>query len=88
MIGFITPLSNNFCANCNRIRLTSTGKLFMCLGQNDNIDFRSILRSGNIAQLNSSIDKAMKIKPKAHEFNISKRNQKPAVDRHMSVTGG
>ena len=88
LIGFITPLSNNFCANCNRIRLTSTGKLFMCLGQNDNIDFRSILRSGNIAELNSSIDKAMKIKPKAHEFNISKRNQKPAVDRHMSVTGG
>jgi len=88
LIGFITPLSNNFCANCNRIRLTSTGKLFMCLGQNDNIDFRSIIRTGNIMQLHSSIDKAMKIKPKAHDFNISKRNQRPAVSRHMSVTGG
>lgn len=88
LIGFITPLSNNFCANCNRIRLTSTGKLFMCLGQNDNIDFRSIIRTGNIMQLNSSIDKAMKIKPKAHDFNITKRNQRPSVSRHMSVTGG
>tara|TARA_Y100000766_G_scaffold284762_1_gene304517 strand:- start:3493 stop:4521 length:1029 start_codon:yes stop_codon:yes gene_type:complete len=88
LIGFITPLSNNFCANCNRIRLTSTGKLFMCLGQNDSIDFRSIIRTGNIMQLHSSIDKAMKIKPKAHDFNISKRNQRPAVSRHMSVTGG
>jgi cyclic pyranopterin phosphate synthase len=60
----------------------------MCLGQNDNIDFRSIIRTGNIMQLNSSIDKAMKIKPKAHNFDISKRNQKPSVRRHMSVTGG
>ena len=88
LIGFISPLSNNFCANCNRIRLTSTGKLYMCLGQNKNINFREIIRSGDISELNSSIDIAMKNKPKSHDFQISERNQKPYISRHMSVTGG
>ena len=88
LIGFITPLSNNFCASCNRIRLTSTGKLYMCLGQNNNIDFRNLLREGDEKSLNLAIDTAMKNKPKSHDFDISYKNQKPAVDRHMSVTGG
>ena len=88
LIGFITPLSNNFCASCNRIRLTSTGKLYMCLGQNNNIDFRNLLREGDKKSLNLAIDTAMKNKPKSHDFDISYKNQKPAVDRHMSVTGG
>ena len=88
LIGFITPLSNNFCASCNRIRLTSTGKLYMCLGQNNNIDFRNLLRESDKKSLNLAIDTAMKNKPKSHDFDISYKNQKPAVDRHMSVTGG
>ena len=88
LIGFITPLSNNFCASCNRIRLTSTGKLYMCLGQNNNIDFRNLLREGDKKSLNLAIDTAMKNKPKSHDFDISYKNQKPSVDRHMSVTGG
>ena len=88
LIGFITPLSNNFCASCNRIRLTSTGKLYMCLGQNNNIDFRNLLRESDKKSLNLAIDTAMKNKPKSHDFDISYKNQKPSVDRHMSVTGG
>ena len=88
LIGFITPLSNNFCASCNRVRLTSTGKLYMCLGQNNNIDFRNLLREGDKKSLNLAIDTAMKNKPKSHDFDISYKNQKPSVDRHMSVTGG
>ena len=88
LIGFITPLSNNFCASCNRIRLTSTGKLYMCLGQNNNIDFRNLLREGDEKSLNLAIDIAMKNKPKSHDFDISYKNQAPAVNRHMSVTGG
>ena len=88
LIGFITPLSNNFCSSCNRIRLTSTGKLYMCLGQNNNIDFRNLLREGDKKSLNLAIDTAMKNKPKSHDFDISYKNQKPSVDRHMSVTGG
>ena len=88
LIGFITPLSNNFCSNCNRIRLTSIGKLYMCLGQNDNIDFRNIMRNENIDSLNLAIDRAMHTKPKAHDFDISYKNQTPEIKRHMSVTGG
>tara|TARA_Y100000389_G_scaffold57483_1_gene53517 strand:+ start:18488 stop:19393 length:906 start_codon:yes stop_codon:yes gene_type:complete len=88
LIGFITPLSNNFCSSCNRIRLTSTGKLYMCLGQNNNIDFRTLLREDDEKSLNLAIDTAMKNKPKSHDFDISYKNQKPSVDRHMSVTGG
>ena len=88
LIGFITPLSNNFCASCNRIRLTSTVKLYMCLGQNNNIDFRNLLRECDEKSLNLAIYTAMKNKPKSHDFDISYKNQKPSVDRHMSVTGG
>ena len=88
LVGFITPLSNNFCASCNRVRLTCTGKLYMCLGQDNNIDFRNLLRTEDDLSLNLAIDRAMRNKPKSHDFDISYKNQAPAVNRHMSVTGG
>ena len=88
LIGFITPLSDNFCSSCNRIRLTSTGKLYMCLGQNNNIDFRNLLRKGDEKSFILAIESAMKNIPKSHDFDISYKNQTPAVERHMSVTGG
>ena len=87
-IGFITPITNNFCASCNRIRITSTGKLFMCLGQNDHIDFREILRKDfSDNYIKEKISLAMKIKPKRHDFLIEEKT-KPYVKRHMNVTGG
>jgi len=87
-IGFITPMTNNFCANCNRIRITSTGKLFMCLGQNDYVDFREILRKHYSNEyIKEKIVYALKIKPKKHDFLIEK-NLKPYMQRHMNVTGG
>ena len=87
-IGFITPLTNNFCANCNRIRITSTGKLYMCLGQNDYVDFREILRNDySNDYIKEKINFALKIKPKKHDFLIEK-NSKPYMTRHMNVTGG
>lgn len=85
-IGFITPLSNNFCAGCNRVRLTCTGKLYLCLGQNDEADLRKVLRDGG--DLDAALTEAMTRKPKAHDFLIEGRGEKPAVDRHMSITGG
>ena len=87
-IGFITPLTNNFCSNCNRVRITSTGKLFMCLGQNDYVDFRKILRSDySDKYIKEKIKFALRIKPKKHDFIIEK-NLKPYMNRHMNVTGG
>jgi len=85
-IGFITPLSNNFCAGCNRVRLTCTGKLFLCLGQNDDADLRAVLRSGG--DLDAALTEAMTRKPKAHDFLIDAPGKAPAVARHMSMTGG
>jgi len=85
-LGFITPLSNNFCAGCNRVRLTCTGKLFMCLGQDDDADLRHVLRTGG--DLHSALSEAMTRKPKAHDFRIEKAGAAPAVARHMSMTGG
>lgn len=85
-IGFITPLSNNFCGSCNRVRLTCTGKLFLCLGQNDDADLREILRSGQ--DLGAALTEAMTRKPKAHDFRIESHGEAPAVQRHMSMTGG
>jgi cyclic pyranopterin phosphate synthase len=88
-LGFITPLTHNFCESCNRVRLTCTGTLYMCLGQNDAADLRAALRSGaSDDALNSAIDEAISRKPKGHDFVIDRRSQKPAVARHMSVTGG
>ncbi|MEZ5995607.1 MAG: GTP 3',8-cyclase MoaA [Hyphomonadaceae bacterium] len=86
-LGFITPLSHNFCAACNRVRLTCTGTLFMCLGQNDCVDFRAPLRAGaSDDDLDKLIAAAIAQKPDAHAFKIE--NPAPAVERHMSVTGG
>jgi cyclic pyranopterin phosphate synthase len=88
-IGFITPLTHNFCESCNRVRLTCTGTLFMCLGQNDAADLRTPLRtSEDDAVVMAAIDEAIARKPKGHDFVIDRRHRAPAVPRHMSVTGG
>ena len=87
-LGFITPLSHNFCDSCRRMRLTCTGTLYMCLGQDDAVDLRPALRAGDETMLDSAIDRALKAKPKAHDFLLPVPGQKPAVARHMSVTGG
>jgi cyclic pyranopterin phosphate synthase len=88
-IGFITPMTHNFCEGCNRVRLTCTGTLFMCLGQHDSADLRAPLRaSANDTLLDAAIDEAIARKPKGHDFIIDRRHAKPAVSRHMSVTGG
>ena len=88
-IGFITPMTHNFCESCNRVRLTCTGTLYMCLGQEDAADLRAPLRaSAADAQLFAAIDEAILRKPKGHDFVIDRRTKKPAVARHMSVTGG
>jgi GTP 3',8-cyclase len=88
-LGFITPLTHNFCESCNRVRLTCTGTLFMCLGQEDAADLRTPLRAseGN-ALLEAAIDEAISRKPKGHDFIIDRRHNRPALSRHMSVTGG
>ena len=88
-LGFITPLTHNFCESCNRVRLTCTGTLYMCLGQEDAADLRAPLRAseGN-GLLHAAIDEAIGRKPKGHDFIIDRRHNKPAVGRHMSVTGG
>ncbi|MBT5049333.1 MAG: GTP 3',8-cyclase MoaA [Rhodospirillaceae bacterium] len=88
-IGFITPLTHNFCEDCNRVRLTCTGTLYMCLGQEDAADLRSAVRADDDnAALMDSIDEAIGRKPKGHDFIIDRRRRGPAVSRHMSVTGG
>jgi len=88
-LGFITPLTHNFCESCNRVRLTCTGTLYMCLGQDDAADLRAPLRaSGDDAVLHAAIDEAISRKPKGHDFVIDRRHKKPAVKRHMSLTGG
>jgi GTP 3',8-cyclase len=88
-VGFITPMTHNFCESCNRVRLTCTGTLYMCLGQDDQADLRSVLRSGaSDADLEDAIREAIGRKPKGHDFIIDRRHERPAVARHMSVTGG
>jgi cyclic pyranopterin phosphate synthase len=88
-LGLITPLTHNFCESCNRVRLTCTGQLFMCLGQDDDADLRSALRTDPTgALLNDRIDEAIGRKPKGHDFVIDRKRAKPAVARHMSTTGG
>ena len=88
-LGFITPLTHNFCESCNRVRVTCTGTLFMCLGQEDAADLRKPLRAseGNDL-LYAAIDEAISRKPKGHDFVIDRRHRRPALARHMSVTGG
>jgi cyclic pyranopterin phosphate synthase len=88
-LGFITPLTHNFCESCNRVRVTCTGRLYMCLGQDDDADLRAPLRaSADDAMLDAAIEEAISRKPKGHDFIIDRRTKKPAVSRHMSVTGG
>ncbi len=88
-LGFITPLTHNFCESCNRVRVTCTGRLFMCLGQDDDADLRMPLRASEDDQLlEEAIDEAIGRKPRGHDFVIDRRVNRPAVQRHMSVTGG
>jgi cyclic pyranopterin phosphate synthase len=88
-LGFITPMTHNFCESCNRVRLTCTGTLYMCLGQDDAADLRAPLRtSSDDTLLARAIDEAISRKPKGHDFIIDRRTKQPAVARHMSVTGG
>jgi len=88
-LGFITPLTHNFCESCNRVRVTCTGTLFMCLGQEDAADLRAPLRaSTDDALLDQAIAEAISRKPKGHDFIIDRRRKAASVSRHMSVTGG
>jgi cyclic pyranopterin phosphate synthase len=88
VLGFITPMSHNFCESCNRVRLTATGQLFLCLGQDDQVNLRDALREGGAEGLDAALDHAMAIKPKGHDFIIDRAHAAPALARHMSVTGG
>jgi len=89
MLGFITPLTHNFCEGCNRVRLTCTGTLYMCLGQDDAADLRTPLRASEADDgLHTAIDEAIGRKPKGHDFVIDRADATPALERHMSVTGG
>ena len=88
-LGFITPMSHNFCESCNRVRVTCTGRIYLCLGQEASVDLRSPLRDHEGDEvLHAAIDRAIGIKPKGHDFVIERRGQAPASPRHMSVTGG
>jgi len=88
-LGFITPLTHNFCESCNRVRLTCTGTLYMCLGQEDAADLRTPLRESEGNELvSAAIDEAIGRKPKGHDFVIDRATKRPSVARHMSVTGG
>jgi GTP 3',8-cyclase len=88
-LGFITPLTHNFCESCNRVRITCTGTLFMCLGQEDAADLRAALRASEANDLlHTAIDEAISRKPKGHDFVIDRRHTRPALARHMSLTGG
>jgi cyclic pyranopterin phosphate synthase len=88
-IGFITPLTHNFCESCNRVRLTCTGTLFMCLGQDDASDLRAVMRGGaDEAELELAIREAINRKPRGHDFIIDRRRPAASVGRTMSLTGG
>ncbi|MEL7452654.1 MAG: GTP 3',8-cyclase MoaA [Pseudomonadota bacterium] len=88
-LGLITPLTNNFCAGCNRVRVTCTGRIYMCLGQEDSVDLRDAIRqSRSKHDLNAALDRALGAKPEKHEFAIRARGKAPRLSRHMSTTGG
>lgn len=87
-LGFITPLTRNFCEGCNRLRVTVEGKLTMCLGHENHVDLKQALREGGRSALDTAIDEALRLKPERHHFRIAGRSALPAVSRHMSVTGG
>ena len=86
-LGFITPLTSNFCAGCNRIRVSATGQLFACLGGAEQVDLRAAIRSGEAGALDRALDAAMRIKPERHRFSVA-AGAGPAQPRHMSLTGG
>ena len=86
-LGLISPLTQNFCATCNRVRLSTDGRLHMCLGHEDSVDLKAAIRIGGLAEVDTQIDRALNLKPEAHDFHIV-RGAAPAVSRHMSVTGG
>ena len=88
LLGFITPMSHNFCESCNRVRLTATGQLFMCLGQEDMVDLREVLRTKGPAALDAALERAMQLKPKGHDFVLDRDHTGPTLSRQMSVTGG
>jgi GTP 3',8-cyclase len=83
-LGLISPLTQNFCEGCNRIRVSASGQLYMCLGHEDRVDLRAALRSNDPDAVNDAVDRALLLKPKAHDFHLST----PATQRHMNVTGG
>ena len=88
-LGFITPMTHNFCESCNRVRITCTGTLYMCLGQEDAADLRAPLRASESNEpLYRAIDEAITRKPKGHDYILDRRHKRPALSRHMSVTGG
>lgn len=87
-LGLITPLTNNFCDGCNRVRVTATGQIYMCLGHEDRLDLRRALREGAPGEIDALLDRAMRMKPERHAFRIDAPGAAPAVSRHMSVTGG
>ncbi|HIJ37658.1 MAG TPA: GTP 3',8-cyclase MoaA [Rhodospirillaceae bacterium] len=90
LLGFITPLTHNFCEGCNRVRVTCTGKLYMCLGQEDSADLQAVLRdeNSNHQALEAAILSAIRRKPKGHDFIIDRQQSRPALGRHMNTTGG
>lgn len=87
-LGLITPLTNNFCDGCNRVRITVSGKIYLCLGHDDHLDLKTALREGGLTALDGLLDEAMIRKPQRHAFNITAGQSAPAVARHMNVTGG
>jgi GTP 3',8-cyclase len=87
-LGLITPLSNNFCDDCNRIRLTTDGKVYMCLGSNLNVDFRAAIREEGTAAVDRLLQKALRLKPERHDFEQQMKNQGKRLHRHMNATGG
>jgi cyclic pyranopterin phosphate synthase len=87
-LGFITPLTHNFCEGCNRVRMTATGELYLCLGQDDKVSLRDVLRNEGVEAVDKLLDHAMDIKPKGHDFIIDRNTPQRSVSRHMSVTGG
>ncbi len=87
-LGLITPLTNNFCDGCNRVRLTASGRLYMCLGHDERVDLKTVLRSGGRGAVDEALDSVLMAKPERHSFRIAGHGAAPAVGRHMSVTGG
>jgi cyclic pyranopterin phosphate synthase len=85
-LGLITPLTHNFCDGCNRIRVAATGIVFGCLGHDQKVELRELLRSGGAPAVTDALDRLLAGKPKGHQFRIEAA--RPAVERHMSVTGG